>query len=146
MKTVDEIKEMIRQYGLAEYAQSRGAQTMRNDIYTAIEALAQQGQGEAVAWLHTPKRGSAQAFTTEPPPGLKKMCQPLYTAPKPQQPPTDEQERAEFEAWFAKDGDYEPSNLDRSGAHTGLYMNSDTQQQWEAWQARAAHNIKKGGA
>lgn len=40
---------------------------------------------EPVAWLHTNKHVGVQAFTNEPPPGLKAQCQPLYTHPAPQQ-------------------------------------------------------------
>lgn len=40
---------------------------------------------EPVAWLHTNRLGGVQAFTNEPPPGLKEQCQPLYTHPAPQQ-------------------------------------------------------------
>lgn len=58
------------------------------DCYTAdtVRTLlagvsAPAAQAEPVAWLYTHKLGGVQAFTTEPPPGLKAQCQPLYTSP-----------------------------------------------------------------
>ncbi|WKL16587.1 hypothetical protein QYQ99_03255 [Comamonas testosteroni] len=58
-------------------------------IKTKLRALlagasAPAAQAEPVAWLYTHKLGSVQAFTTEPPPGLKAQCQPLYTTPQAQ--------------------------------------------------------------
>ncbi len=35
---------------------------------------------EPVAWLHVNRLGAPQAFTSEPPPGFKAQCEPLYTA------------------------------------------------------------------
>lgn len=48
----------------------------------AVPASAQPA-AEPVAWLHTDRLGGVQAFTTEPPPGLKEKCQPLFTSPAP---------------------------------------------------------------
>ena len=50
------------------------------------EALAEPAD-EPVAWLYTNRpNGLIQAFTNEPPPSLKKLCQPLYTRPQPAVP------------------------------------------------------------
>lgn len=35
---------------------------------------------EPVAWLHINRLGASQTFTSEPPPGFKAQCAPLYTA------------------------------------------------------------------
>lgn len=37
---------------------------------------------EPVAWLHVNRLGTSQTFTSEPPPGFKAQCAPLYTAAK----------------------------------------------------------------
>ncbi len=50
-----------------------------------------------------------------------------------------------FEAWLTKDGDYEPELLDGPKTSAGfLYTNADTENMWNAWQARAAvsHDLK----
>ena len=39
-----------------------------------------QGNQEPVAWLYTDRLGGKQAFTNEPPPGMKALCQPLVYA------------------------------------------------------------------
>ena len=36
------------------------------------------GEQEPVAWLYTDRLGGKQAFTNEPPPGMKALCQPLF--------------------------------------------------------------------
>ncbi|OGB68327.1 MAG: hypothetical protein A2486_03135 [Burkholderiales bacterium RIFOXYC12_FULL_65_23] len=43
------------------------------------------------AWMHTDSRGEKQAFTSEPPPGLKAKCQALYPGQPQQEPLADEQ-------------------------------------------------------
>ncbi|WP_315125185.1 hypothetical protein [Comamonas antarctica] len=37
---------------------------------------------EPVAWMHVNRLGASQAFTSEPPPGFKAQCAPLYTEPQ----------------------------------------------------------------
>lgn len=43
------------------------------------------------------------------------------------------QRRARFEAWFTNSGDYEPEWLDRGGACPQMYMNADTENQYQAY-------------
>jgi len=52
--------------------------------------------------------------------------------------PVQPNECSAFEAWFCKDGDYDPEWLTKSGANHALYMDADTENMWQAWQARAA--------
>jgi hypothetical protein len=48
--------------------------------------------------------------------------------------------RAAFEAWFTKDGDYEPEWLDGRETSAGfLYSSADTENMWEAYQAAINH-------
>lgn len=55
-------------------------------------------------------------------------------------------ERTAFEAWFCKDGDYEPERLHGRKTAAGFwYSDADTENMWQAWQARAAL-AAKGGA
>ena len=57
------------------------AQGFRDGV--ASLSLTAAGQ-EPVAWLYEHKLlGTKQAFTTEPPPGLKEKCTPLYSHPSP---------------------------------------------------------------
>ena len=62
----------------------------RNSIDSLRAALERpQDNQDPVAWLHTDRLGGKQAFTNEPPPGMKALCQPLFyramldAAPKP---------------------------------------------------------------
>ena len=70
------------------------------------ELLAERDQNpvglEPVAWLHTDRLGGKQAFTNEPPPGMKSLCQPLFCA-------TQEKEEQEPLFWYRprSDGLYE---------------------------------------
>ena len=70
------------------------------------ELLAERDQNpvelEPVAWLHTDRLGGKQAFTNEPPPGMKALCQPLVYA-------TQEKEEQEPLFWYRprSDGLYE---------------------------------------
>lgn len=54
-------------------------------------------------------------------------------------------ERASFEAWFCSGGDYEPEWLDKSGANHALYLHADTENMWQAWQARSAFAVPAAG-
>jgi len=47
-------------------------------------------------------------------------------------------EREAFEVWFCASGDYEPEWLDKSGANHALYMDADTENMWQAFQAGVA--------
>ena len=53
------------------------AETLSQEILGPVDTP--MSLPEPVAWLHTSKFGSVQAFTAEPPPGLKAQSQPLYT-------------------------------------------------------------------
>ncbi|MBF5006890.1 hypothetical protein [Diaphorobacter caeni] len=53
---------------------------------------------EPVAWLHTNRLGGVQVFTTEPPPGLKERCQPLFTTTK-AEPAPDAQTIEDAQLW-----------------------------------------------
>ena len=57
-------------------------------------------------------------------------------------------EREAFEAWFCKDGDYDPEWLTKSGANHALYMDADTENMWQAFQAGRASlsTSKQAGA
>lgn len=52
-------------------------------------------------------------------------------------------ERERFEAWFTRDGDYEPEWLVRSGANQGMYLDSETEKLWEAWKAAIDAHLKE---
>ena len=48
-------------------------------------------------------------------------------------------ERAQFETWFCKEGDYEPEWLYGRETSAGFsYSNADTENMWQTWLARAA--------
>jgi len=70
--------EIAHRYGNASAYSERDMRA----LLAAAPATQAEMQAEPVAWLHTNKLGGVQAFTTEPPPGLKEQCQPLYTAPQ----------------------------------------------------------------
>ena len=68
-------------YGFDDRPPKDAAAELRR-LHAEVEALrAAQGEQEPVAWLHKNRLGGVQAFTTEPPPGLKAQCQPLYASP-----------------------------------------------------------------
>ena len=56
---------------------------LENERDTLRAQLAEIEKTEPVAWLHTGKINSTQAFTNEPPPRLKTECQPLFIRPMP---------------------------------------------------------------
>lgn len=63
---------------------------------------------------------------------------PLYTTPPQRKPLTDEQERKAFEQhWYDY---YHCGSI--SPRTNGTYIHPAVQKAWEAWQARAAHDIK----
>lgn len=68
-------------YGFDDRPLKDAAAELRR-LHAEVEALrAAQGEQKPAAWLHKNRLGGVQAFTTEPPPGLKAQCQPLYTSP-----------------------------------------------------------------
>ena len=72
--------QLAQRFDAADMA-TASAQGFRDGV--ASLSLTAAGQ-EPVAWLYEHKLlGTKQAFTTEPPPGLKEKCTPLYTHPSP---------------------------------------------------------------
>ena len=68
-------------YGFDDRPLKDAAAELRR-LHAEVEALrAAQGEQKPAAWLHKNRLGGVQAFTTEPPPGLKAQCQPLYASP-----------------------------------------------------------------
>jgi len=88
----------------------------RNNYYhlplAPTEATHTQPASEPVAWLYKTHAGDAQAFTNEPPPRLKELCQPLYATPQPAAKPA--QAEPDYDALEREHmGDYEKK--------TGIY-------------------------
>ena len=94
----------IRDAGLGDYSinmmlPARVRVAMCRQFFAAPQPPAveqPQGNQEPVAWLHTDRLGGKQAFTNEPPPGLKALCQPLVYATQEK----DEQEPDAFYEWW----------------------------------------------
>lgn len=103
----------------------------QGDKCLTCNGTGEQPEQEPVAWLY--EAGNDRALHWYKPP---LYGTPLYTA-QPQRPwvdLTDEQERKEFEQWYAENAFNFVANPIGS-RECGL--------QWSAWKARAAHGIKE---
>lgn len=131
------IAEMIREaHDLSLDEMHRAAREKMLEAAALLSSDARTaGQAEPVAWLYKSHDGRAQAFTNEPPPRLKALCQPLYTAqPAPQAVPQAEAVRVQH-GWNPTDEELTTIYKKANGEDVGKAQPLTTQRIFTAMRA-----------